>query len=343
MKNNYKTLIMPPDIENLKEGAEYIKKGEVIGMPTETVYGLAADGLNEAAVLSLFKIKGRPADNPLILHIASPCDLKDLVKRISKLSIILIEKFWPGPLTIIFDKSDIVPNIVSAGLSTVAVRMPSNTIAQSIIKLSSCPIAAPSANISGKPSPTRAMDVLNDLNGKIPLIIDGGHCMHGLESTVVDARKDVIKILRPGAVTYDMLVKVSPNIILASGMLENIDIKNPESPGMKYKHYAPKANVIILKGEKEAVQKYFNMIKAKDSYILVANESLSLYNTLSCALSFGEKFNPASFGKNLYSTFRDLDSKGAKDIYIEYQGEKGILLALYNRMLRASGFKVVNL
>ena len=224
--------------------AKVIQEGGLVAFPTETVYGLGANALEEEAIYKIFEAKGRPADNPLIVHIANINELDMLVEEYSGLVKKVISKFWPGPLTIVFKKKDIIPEIVTAGLDTIAVRMPSSKIARKLIEMAGVPIAAPSANLSGKPSPTTVLHVIDDLTGKVDCIIDGGNCEVGLESTVLDLSTDIPTILRPGCVTYEELQEVLPDIVFDSALSDSAI--TPKSPGMKYVHYSPDADVYIL-------------------------------------------------------------------------------------------------
>ncbi len=318
--------------ESANQAADILKKGGIVAIPTETVYGLAANALDENAVKSIFAAKGRPQDNPLIVHISNFDMLKPLVTEIPKLARQLAERFWPGPLTMIFDKSDIVPVETSGGLSTVAVRMPANDAARDIIEKCGFPLAAPSANSSGKPSPTAARYVYEDMNGKIPLIIDGGTCRIGVESTVICFKDDKIRILRPGGVTAQMLgeyaeVEIDKAVETAPKSGEKV-----LSPGMKYKHYSPKANVYIVNAKGE-------------DFALFCSKKMS-ENAL--FLSCGEREGFTDYGETskiqaqrLFSLLRKADEMGAETVYVEMPSKEGIGLAVYNRLLRAAGFKVI--
>ena len=264
------TLLLGTKDEDISLAASFIKNGEVVGMPTETVYGLAANALNPQAVERIFKAKGRPSDNPLIVHIADFNDIEkyNLVSEVTEVARLLAEKFWPGPLTIIMPKSEAVPKITTGGLDTVAVRFPADVNAQRLIKASDCPIAAPSANISGSPRPTTAAHVYSDMQGKIPAIIDGGECQVGLESTVVSVKGDVVTVLRPGGVTVEDLSSVYDKVEVCDAVLNKLkEGETALSPGMKYKHYSPNARVCLVKGSDEA---FCNFVNEKDSKTTVA-------------------------------------------------------------------------
>ena len=246
-----------PNLSILKKAADIIKKGGLVVFPTETVYGLGANALDEKAVEKIFIAKKRPSDNPIIAHISDIGELSSLVSEITPIHKKIIENFWPGPLTLLFNKKDSVPPIVSAGLPTITVRFPSHPVARKLIELSGIPIAAPSANLSGRPSPTNAQHVIEDLNGRVDIIIDGGPTTFGLESTVVDILNNPPRILRNGAVSIEEIRKILPNVIDGTKILNN---NSPISPGMKYRHYAPRAKVILL-DSKNLVQNIQNYLK----------------------------------------------------------------------------------
>lgn len=310
------TKIVAPKPLQINKAAMLIKKGEIVAFPTETVYGLGANAFNEKAVRKIFAAKERPADNPLIVHISNFSQINELVEAVPKEVLILSKKFWPGPLTMVLKKSKKVPLIVTANLDNVAVRMPSNKIALSLIKKSSTPIAAPSANSSGKPSPTEAIHVKEDLKGKIKMIIDGGKCDIGLESTVIDLTKKPFTILRPGKVTKEEIEKV-----LKQKILINVK-KNPEkpsSPGMKYKHYSPKAEIILF-SKKSFEQKLSNLV-GKDVAVIFFNKDIVAYS------------------REMFSLFRKYDKEKYDVILVEKVEEKGLGLALMNRLNKAAGKK----
>ena len=261
------TKILTPDEKDIQIAGKILADGGLVAFPTETVYGLGADALNDEAVKNIYAAKGRPSDNPLIVHIAEKGDIKPLVREVTPKAKALMDAFFPGPLTIILPKSDKVGKTVSGGLDTVAVRMPINETAHALIKASGCPIAAPSANTSGLPSPTRAKYVIDDMMGKIDAIIDGGDCEYGVESTVITLATEVPTLLRPGAITKEMLESVIGEVYVAPAVLEGMkDNEVAASPGMKYKHYAPKAKVVIVKGDKEKYEKFVN--SRKNDYAL---------------------------------------------------------------------------
>lgn len=325
------------------KAAEFIKSGEVVAFPTETVYGLGADGLNSTAVAKIFAAKGRPNDNPLILHIADKNDLARLAEGLTKNAEVLIEKFWPGPLTIIVRKSQIIPDAVSAGLDTVAVRFPANTYARKLIKACGCPVAAPSANISGKPSPTNGHDVYEDMQGKIAGILDGGSCGIGLESTVVDTTEPVPVILRPGGITYEMLTEVLGAVEIDPALQGDKNFK-PKAPGMKYRHYAPKASMYLLEGEAVRELKKFTaaaLAEGKKVGVLASEntvKTLPEHEKLICS-SWGH--SKEELASKLFYLLRDFDRTMPDVILAEGVDESGLGLAVMNRMRKAAGYQIV--
>jgi len=321
--------------DNIDEAAKCIKNGGTVVFPTETVYGLGADALNDDAVRSIFTAKGRPADNPLIVHIAHIEDVYKLTSYQSDDAKKLMDAFFPGCLTLIMKKSDLVGGVVTAGLDTVAIRMPSNPIAHELIKKSGCFIAAPSANLSGSPSPTVARHVIDDMNGRVDYIIDGGASEVGLESTVVDVSGDVPEILRPGKITYEELKKVVPDIIINKGILKETD--KPKSPGMKYKHYAPKADVTVVMGSKDNVRKY---IESKiTNGVGVLTYKGGTYNG-AYVINAGNSME--EYANGLFYNLRLFDEHGVNTVYAEFADEGGIGLAVKNRLFKSAGHKTVN-
>ncbi|MCF6463924.1 threonylcarbamoyl-AMP synthase [Clostridium sp. Cult1] len=328
------------------EGAKFIKEGKLVAFPTETVYGLGANGLDEEAVKKIFIAKGRPQDNPLILHVSSIEDVKPLVKSISKEAEILMKRFWPGPLTILFRKSNKVPNIITAGLDTVAIRMPNHPIAIELIKNSGVPIAAPSANTSGKPSPTSADHVIEDLYGKVHMIIDGGNTGVGLESTVLDLTEKIPMILRPGGITLEDLQKIIPQVEEDLSIIkDNKDIV-PKSPGQKYRHYAPKADMLVFTGELENIvmkiksQTEELISKGKIVGIMATEETKDRYER-GVVISVGSRENMETIGHNLFNTIRLFDQKEVDVILAEGVGLSYIGTAIMNRLKKASGGNII--
>lgn len=318
--------------------ADIIKKGGIVAMPTETVYGLAADALNGEAVAKIFKAKGRPMDNPLIVHISDIKQIDMLVAEFPNKAKKLAEKFWPGPLTIVLPKSDIIPDEVSAGLSTVAIRFPSHPVAHELIAKSS-PIAAPSANLSGSPSPTTVRHVLADMDGRIDAIIDGGDCEVGVESTVITLAENVPTLLRPGGVTLEQLraeigdVEVHPAVLksLGKGM-------KASSPGMKYKHYSPKAEVILLRGSEQGFCEYIKANSDDKTAVLCYEEEKDSFKN---HIVLGKRDDEAAHAHRLFTCLREADEDGYTRVYAHCPREEGIGLAVYNRILRAAAFNVI--
>lgn len=337
------TLIL--DENQIETAAEILKNGGVVGIPTETVYGLAADALNGAAVAKIFRAKGRPADNPLIVHIADFDDIErfGLASEVSESAKILAECFWPGPLTIILKRSSIIPEEVSAGLDTVAIRLPGHPTARALIRAAETPLAAPSANLSGSPSPTTARHVLNDMDGKIDAVLDGGASEIGVESTVITLAEDVPRVLRPGGVTVEQLREVLGEVEVDDAVLHRLeDGKKAASPGMKYKHYAPHANVILLKGSDEAFIKYINDNAADNVCALCCDEDLLLIKTKT--VSLGRRGDYLTHARHLFDCLRRIDgSEVIGTVYSRLPSTEGVGLAVYNRLIRAAGFEVIEL
>ncbi len=328
-----------------EKAGKYLAMGKLVAFPTETVYGLGADGLNEDAIKKIFLAKGRPQDNPLILHIDNVDMIEKLAVDISEDSFKLIEKFWPGPLTLILKKSKLVPYTITAGLETVAIRMPDNEIARNIIKHSHSPIAAPSGNTSGRPSPTKAEHVYEDLYGKIDLIIDGGMTGIGLESTVIDMSGDIPTILRPGGITIEELKEILPNVIEDKGIIVDNKII-PKSPGQKYTHYAPNKEMTLYIGSDEFLIE--NIIKDIDKYhgegkkvgIIATEENIERYNGDEI-ISIGSKIDKEAIAHNLFNAYRYFDEKDIDIILSETVSEDGIGKAIMNRMIKASGNNII--
>ena len=324
--------------EEIKKAADVLKNGGLVGIPTETVYGLGANALDEEAVKSVFVAKGRPQDNPLSVHISDFDEIYDLVEEVPESAKKLAEKYWPGPMTIILKKSEKIPDVVSAGLDTVAIRLPEHEIARAIIRQAGVPIAAPSANVSGSPSPTSAKNVFEDMNGKIPLIVDGGECTVGVESTVVTLVKDKPKILRPGGITPEEISEVLGETELDKAVFENVGKdEKVSSPGMKYKHYAPKTKVIIVKGERE---KYLEFLKNQTGNFgaLCFEDDV---DEIKCKfVTYGISTNSLSQSKNLFSALRKADALGVDVVYARYPYEDGMGIAVLNRLLRSAAFEV---
>jgi L-threonylcarbamoyladenylate synthase len=338
----YKTEVLPvTDPEALKKAAEFIRNGELVAIPTETVYGLAANAADTTAVSRIFTVKGRPQDNPLIVHIASVDDIPDIAREIPDFAKTLFEKYSPGPLTIVLPKSQIIPDVTSGGLDTVGVRIPDIAAVRELIKLAGCPLAAPSANLSGKPSPTTARHVFDDLNGKIPLILDGGICAVGLESTVISVSEDVINILRPGKITVEDLSAYT-DVKISNGVLESLSgTQKPESPGQKYKHYAPKADITVIDGDINAFLRFFNENADDDTYALMFDGDPDGIINSNRRINYGK--DPTEQMSKLFAVLRDLDERGVKKVFARCPEKDGTGLAVYNRLIRAAGFRIINL
>ncbi|MBR5507009.1 MAG: threonylcarbamoyl-AMP synthase [Clostridia bacterium] len=328
-----KTKIIYPD--NIGEAAECIKNGGTVVFPTETVYGLGADAFNEDAIDKIYEAKGRPGDNPLIVHISEFDELDNLVCEVPKCAKVLMDKFWPGPLTLIFKKRESVPLKVTAGRDTVAVRFPSNKIAQRLIKESGTSVAAPSANLSGSPSPTVCSDVIDDLFSRVDYIIDATGCEIGLESTVVDVSGNDVVILRPGGITLEMIKKYVPDAYLDSGLIDEKSI--PKCPGLKYTHYSPKADVTVVQGKPEKVREYI-LSNMEDSLGVLTYKS-GVYEDADFVLFAGN--NMDEYAHNLFSHLREFDKHNIKKVFAEFAPEPGIGVAVQNRLYKAAGHKVI--
>ena len=334
--------ITPKDgVEDYKYAVELLQNEQVVGIPTETVYGLGGNAFSPLAVSRIFEAKGRPTDNPLIVHISEFSEIYDLVTEVPESAKKLADAFWPGPLTIILPKSSKVPYCTTGNLETVAVRCPSHPVARELIKACGFPIAAPSANISGKPSPTKAEHVFEDLNGRIALVIDGGDCDEGVESTVITLATETPKLLRPGNVTLSQLKSVLGDVIVDGAVLN--PLKNGEkvsSPGMKYKHYSPDAEIVLVRGCYDNFVSYVNDFKNQNTYAMVFdNEGQGL-----CVpyIHYGAE-DYKMLSHSLFDSLRELDKKGADKCFVRYPDEfNDDNLAVLNRLLRAAGFKVID-
>ena len=327
------TLLLGTDNKDLARASDILRSGGLVAIPTETVYGLGANAFDKNACTNIFAAKGRPADNPLIVHISHRSQLKDIVTEVNENAQKLMDTFWPGPLTIVMKKSDNIPSEVSAGLDTVAVRMPSHKVAQTLLDMCGLPVAAPSANTSGKPSPTTAKHVFDDMNGRIDAIVDGGSCEVGLESTVIDVTEDIPKLLRPGGVTYEQLCEVLGTVI------KNYEFKDgeiPKSPGVKYKHYAPKAELYVVKGN---ILEYVNRIQTKYKKIGVLCHNK--YNMPeNCSVKYmGD--NPDEYANTFFAHLRAFDVEDVEIIFAEDVDDKGINLAVSNRLYKSAGYKFI--
>ena len=340
-----KTQLFTNTPENIIKTAEILKKGGLAAIPTETVYGLAADALNGEAVAKIFAAKGRPMDNPLIVHVAEFEDIERfaLVREIPEAAKKLAKVFWPGPLTIIMKKGGVIPDEVSAGLDTVAIRLPSHPSARAIIKAADTPLAAPSANLSGSPSPTTAQHVMNDMDGKIDAVFDGGACGVGVESTVITLAQGTPRLLRPGRVTLEELREVLGEVELDSAVLNKLkDGQKAASPGMKYKHYAPKANVILLKCTDDEFINYVNRCGGSGVAALCCDEDVEKLSVK--YISLGKRNDYEAHAQRLFDSLRRIDGYGnIVTVYTRLPSTDGVGLAVYNRLIRAAGFEVIDL
>ena len=322
--------------------AEIIKNGDLVAIPTETVYGLGADGLNEEAVAKIFEAKGRPQDNPLILHVADAADIEKFCHSIPQAAYALAEAFWPGPLTMVLPARDSVPKRTTAGLSTVAVRCPDCEITRQIIRLSGVPIAAPSANISGKPSTTTAQHVLHDHDGKIHAIVDGGACRVGVESTIVDLTDERPRLLRPGGITPEQLVAVLGDLVVDKAVTAQIDKDAVvKAPGMKYRHYAPAEPVVIVSGSREKAAAYIRRHFVPGDRVLCFEEELPLYEGCN-PLSYGQEANVETLSAGLFAALRELDDPSIHQVYARCPEGGGVAYAVQNRLKKAAAFHIID-
>lgn len=346
-----KTIVKKIDRNNIdeniiQEAGQILKKGGLVTIPTETVYGLGANALDEEAAKKTYAAKGRPSDNPLIVHIARMEDLDKIVTEVPENARKIAARFWPGPLTMIFNKSTCVPLGTTGGLETVAVRMPDDEIARRIILAGGGYISAPSANTSGKPSPTTAGHVEDDLGGKIDMIVDGGSVEIGVESTILDMTVEPPMILRPGAITKQMLSEVIGEVTVDETLISEQSGKAPKAPGMKYRHYAPNADMIIVEGEPEETVKAIRQLAYEDARqgkkvgIIATNESMPLYTT-GVVKSIGSRENEKTVARNLYKILREFNEEDISCIYSEAFSEEGIGTAIMNRLGKAAGHHVI--
>ena len=328
-------------IDDINEAGKIIRRGGLVAFPTETVYGLGASAYDAEAAKKIYAAKGRPSDNPLIVHVCSIEQINDVALNISADARRLTEAFMPGPLTLILKKKDCISDGVTAGLDTVAVRCPSHPAAAALIKAAGVPIAAPSANISGKPSPTTARDVMEDMNGRIDAVIDGGSCEVGVESTIVDTTRGGAVILRPGGVTYDMIREIVPDVRLDKNILSSLkDDEKPISPGMKYKHYAPNARVTVVEGGEAAVQKKIKELIAenKDKKCGVLLMYGAVYDD---AVMISAGGTNAEYARELFAALREFDRLGVDIVFAEFAENDGCGLAVKNRLYKAAAYDVI--
>ena len=335
------TLLLQNNEQDIARAGEILRKGGLVAIPTETVYGLAANALDGRAVSRIFIAKGRPQDNPLIVHISALSQWDALVREIPPRARALAEAFWPGPLTIILPGSELIPNEVSAGLDTVAVRFPSMRTTRRIIDAAGVPLAAPSANLSGSPSPTCARHTMDDMRGRIDAVLDGGDCDFGVESTVVTLATKVPRLLRPGAVTPEELREVLGALEIDDAVLGQLkEGVQAASPGMKYKHYSPQAEVTIVRGNLDAFCRYVRT-RAADGVYALCFDGEETEIPLPC-VTYGRQDDPLTQSHRLFTALRELDERGAARVYARCPAPQGIGMAVYNRLLRAAGFSVVD-
>ena len=338
-----KTLYLPQEDPNTPEiAAKIIRDGGLVALPTETVYGLGADGLNVEAVANIFKAKGRPQDNPLILHVAHPGEIEKFCCNIPKAAYDLAEAFWPGPLTMVLPARDIVPRKTTGGLETVAVRCPDNAVTRKIIELSGVPIAAPSANISGKPSTTTAQHVLHDHDGRIEAVVDGGPCRVGVESTIVDLTEKRPRLLRPGGISPEQLISILGDLIIDKAVTAQIDKDAVvKAPGMKYRHYAPAEPVIIVSGSREKAAQYIHRHFVPGDRVLCFEEELPLYKDCN-PLSYGREADVETLSAGLFSALRELDDPAISKVYARCPVGGGVAYAVQNRLKKAAAFHIAD-
>ena len=347
-----KTIIEQTDkiqmnMDTIKRAGEILKGGGLVAFPTETVYGLGADALNEQAAKKIYAAKGRPSDNPLIVHVADRESLEKITQEIPKAAELAAEAFWPGPLTMILEKSVLVPKETTGGLETVAVRMPSDDVALAFIRAAGGYVAAPSANRSGRPSPTRAEYVAQDLDGRIEMILDGGDVTLGLESTIVDLTVEPPVILRPGFITREMLRQKLGHVEEDETLFRPDSGQAPKAPGMKYRHYAPQGELVIVRGPAESVTEYISgklddgRLYSKKTGVIATDETIDQYKA-DVPRSVGKRADAAAAAKGLYRILREFDDEGVDLIYSESFEGAGVSQAVMNRLLKAAGHKVIN-
>ncbi len=338
-----KTLLLSadhPDTPGL--AAELIRSGALVGLPTETVYGLGANGLDPEAVAQIFQVKGRPGDNPLILHLTGAEQIGLFCHDAPETAYLLAERFWPGPLTMVLPAKPCVPKRTTGGLSTVAVRCPDCAITRKIIALAGVPIAAPSANLSGKPSTTTAQHVLDDHDGKIPAVVDGGPCAVGVESTIVDLTGNTPRLLRPGGISPEQLREVLGEIVIDEAVTAQLAPDAvAKAPGMKYRHYAPQEPVVIVSGSREAAARYIRAHMLPEDRVLCFEEELPLYAGCD-PLSYGREDDPDSLGAGLFAALRILDDPGIHQVYARCPTGEGVAFAVQNRLKKAAAFRIID-
>ena len=337
-----KTLLLSAlDAETPQIAADLIRRGELVAIPTETVYGLGANGLDEAAVTKIFEAKGRPQDNPLILHICGAEQIELFCHDVPAAAYELAKKFWPGPLTMVLPARDCVPRRTTGGLSTVAVRCPDNAVTREIIRLAGVPIAAPSANISGKPSTTTAQHVLHDHDGKIAAVVDGGPCRVGVESTIVDLTEDRPRLLRPGGITPEQLISVLGDLVIDKAVTAQIDKDAVvKAPGMKYRHYAPKAPVTVVRGDPAQTAAYIAQHIGEKTGVMCFDEYRDCFP--GCVVEcFGSENDLGTQAREVFDRLRAFDDTDVRQIWAQCPSDEGLGLAVANRIKKAAGFSVV--
>lgn len=335
------TKILKTDDNGIMLAGEILRSGGLVAFPTETVYGLGANAFEPCAVEKIYAAKGRPSDNPLIVHISDVKDIEPLAREISPKAQALIKAFMPGPFTVIVKKSGCVPDAVTAGMDTVAVRCPENETARRLISASGVPVAAPSANLSGKPSPTKAAHVIEDMKGRIDVIIDGEDCRVGVESTIVDASGEIPVLLRPGGITLDMLREVVPDIKVDEHILASVSAdEKPLCPGMKYKHYSPEADVTVVEGDMRAVKKKIDELLGENTDKVCGVLTMS-ENAYDSAIILSGGLTNEEYANHLFSHLREFDRLGVQVVFAEFESRDGYGLAIKNRLYKAAGQKVI--
>ena len=335
-------LLSAQDASTADLAAEIIRSGGLVAIPTETVYGLGANGLDESAVAKIFEAKGRPQDNPLLLHVADTRDMERFCHSIPKAAYDLAQAFWPGPLTLVLPARDTVPKRTTGGLSTVAVRCPDCAITRQIIRAAGVPLAAPSANISGKPSTTTAEHVLHDHNGRIDAIVDGGPCRVGVESTIVDLTEDRPRLLRPGGIGPEALIALLGDLVVDKAVTAKIDQDEVvKAPGMKYRHYAPEEPVIIVSGSREKAAAYIHKHFEPGDRVLCFEEELPLYADCN-PLSYGREADASTLSAGLFAALRELDDPSIHQVFARCPEGGGVAYAVQNRLKKAAAFHIVN-
>lgn len=326
----------------LEEAAEYLRNGELVAIPTETVYGLGANAMCEEAVRKIYEVKGRPSDNPLIIHVAGADEVERYCSEIPEAAVRVMERFWPGPVTMVLKKKDNIGDFISAGLPTVAVRCPLTQLTRDLIRLCGFPIAAPSANLSGRPSTTTVAHCVEDLDGKIPAVLDGGDCRYGLESTIIDLSEDVPTLLRPGAVTLeelrDLLGEVRVDKALTQALAPG---ERPKAPGMKYRHYAPAAPLTLVSGAPEDTAEYIGQFTDPETGVLCFDDLKDRFGGAGAVLTYGNSLDREEQAHELFDRLREFDKTEVKQIYAQVTGDEGIGLAIVNRLSKAAGFHIV--